>query len=100
MFFHISGAKSTLCNVLIKVSPLSSHIVYVLTLFVFPSCDVRHWYVRFSFFNNESVGFVGGLFGCFNGMGSVVIVLTGIKSIGDVVWLVVFVQKVVDSKGG
>ena len=37
---HKSGVKITLCNVAIKASPLSSHILFVLDIFVFLWHDV------------------------------------------------------------
>ena len=52
------------------------------------------------FFFNESVGRVGKSIGRVSGVGCVVFVLTRIESIGDVVLLVVFVPKVVESKSG
>ena len=47
----------------------------------------------FLFCSGKSVGGVSGI-------GSGVFVLTGIKSIGDVVPMVVFISRGVDSKGG
>ena len=38
---QISGAKSTLCNFVIKVFPLLSHILFELVLFASTWCDVR-----------------------------------------------------------
>ena len=53
--------------------------------------------MRFSIFSGKSVGkSVGGV----SGVGSGIFVPTGIKSIGDVDLLFVFVPKGVDSKGG
>ena len=48
----------------------------------------------------DSVGRVDEYLGHVSGVGSSVYVLTGIKSIGDVVPFVVFVPKGVESKGG
>ena len=45
------------------------------------------------------IGFVGNSIGCVCGVGSGVIVPTGIESIADVVLLVMFVPKGVESKG-
>ena len=47
----------------------------------------------FPFYSDESVGSVGKSVGRVCGVGSVIFVLTGIDSIGDVVPLVVFVPK-------
>ena len=49
--------------------------------------------------SDESIGSVGRSVGHVSGVGSGVFVLTGIKSIGDVFPLVVFVPKIVESKG-
>ena len=61
----------------------------------------------FKFRFDESVGSVGGsvgrsdkFVGRVRGMGSGVFVLKGIESIGDVFLLVMFVPKVIESKGG
>ena len=48
----------------------------------------------------DSVGHVDDSVGCVSGMGSGVFSLTGIKSIGDVVPLIVFAPEGVESKGG
>ena len=48
----------------------------------------------------DYVGCVDDSVGCVSGVGSGVFFLTGIKSIGDVVTLVVSVPKGVDSNGG
>ena len=53
----------------------------------------------FLFFFDDYVGRVKDSVGRVSGMGSGVFVSTGIKSIGDVVPLVMFVPKVVDCKG-
>ena len=47
----------------------------------------------FPFFSGKSVGSVRESVGRICGVGSVIFVLTGIKSIGDVVLLVVFLPK-------
>ena len=54
----------------------------------------------FTFCSDKSVGCVYKYFGTVRGVGSGILVLTGIKSIGDVVPLVVFAPKGVESKGG
>ena len=55
---------------------------------------------NFTFCFDESVGRVCESVGRVCGVGSIVFVLTGIKSIGGVVQLVVFVPKVFEFKGG
>ena len=52
------------------------------------------------FSSSKSVGIVCEYVGHVFGIGSGIFVLTGIKSIGDIVPLVVFVPKRVESKGG
>ena len=54
----------------------------------------------FTFCFNESVGHVGEYVGRFSVIESVIFVLTVIESIGNVVPLVVFVPKGVESKSG
>ena len=54
----------------------------------------------FPFCSGKSIGSVGKSVGRVCGMGSGVFVLTGIKSISDIVPLVVLVTKGVKSKGG
>ena len=54
----------------------------------------------FPFCSGKSVGSVGRSFGGVSGVGSGVFVLTGTHSISDVVMLVVFVPRGVESKGG
>ena len=54
----------------------------------------------FPFCSDESVGNVGKSIGCVGGVASIVFVLTGIESIGDVVPLVVFIPNGIDSKVG
>ena len=54
----------------------------------------------FTFCSDESVGSVGKSVGRVSDIGSGVSPPTGIESIGDVVPLVVFIPKVVESKGG
>ena len=54
----------------------------------------------FPFCSDEFVGSVGESVGRFSDVGPGFFVPTGIKSIGDVVPLVVFVPKGVESKGG
>ena len=56
--------------------------------------------MRFFFHSGDSFGSVGESGSRVSGVGSGVFVLTGIKSIIDVVPLVVFVPKGVDSKLG
>ena len=53
----------------------------------------------FPFFSGKSVGSVDKSFGGVSGVGSGVLVLTGIESIDDVVPLFVFVPKGFESKG-
>ena len=50
--------------------------------------------------SGKSVGSVGESVGCVRGVGSGIFVPTGIEPIGDVVPLVVFVLRGVESKGG
>ena len=52
----------------------------------------------FSFCSVKSVGCVGKYVGCFCGVGSSVFVFTDLRSIGEVVLLVVFVPRGVESK--
>ena len=54
----------------------------------------------FPFCSGKSVGSVGESVGCVRRVGYIFFVLTGIKSIGDVVLLVMFVPREVESKGG
>ena len=51
-------------------------------------------------FSGKSVGSVGKSVGGVSGVGSCVFVLTGLKSVGDVVLFVMFVPRGVKSKGG
>ena len=55
---------------------------------------------NFPFRSDQSVGRVGESVGCVSGMGSGIFFQIGIESIGEVVLLVVFVPKGVESKGG
>ena len=80
-------------------------VICIIRKIIFVRWWVWQWWVWL--WVSYSVGCVGDSVvridksvGCVIGVGSGIFVLTGIKSIGDVVPLVVFVPKVVESKGG